>query len=158
VVKVAFGHTPGAYTGPNQIHWNLFDAIAACQPIGTHVDEAGLYASALGGYAQPNDADATCKGKPGYAAQAANALATPFDPKSTFGHMHGGKMEWWLIQSGIVVGRIENEGEFHAHEGDIMAAPQGTWHTMNLEGPGFSERLGIVPFAFNNENSVGGGD
>ena len=38
-----------------------------------------------------------------------------------------------------------------------MAAPQGTWHTMNLEGPGFSERLAMVPFIFNNENSVGGG-
>ena len=156
VVKVAFNHAPGSYTEPNQLHWNLFDAIAKCEAIGAHVNENGLYAAALGGYAQPDDADAACKGKPGYTSQAPGAITPGFDPKSTFGHLHGGKMEWWLIQSGTVVGRIENEGEFHAHEGDIMAAPQGTWHTMNLEGPGFSERLAMVPFIFNNENSVGG--
>jgi len=158
VVKVAFNHTPGKYAEPNQLHWNLFDTIGNCLPIGVHVNEAGLYAAALGGYAEANDPAAACKGKPGYAVQAPNALAQPFDQKGTFGHMHGGKMELWLIQSGTVVGRIENGGEFHAHEGDIMAAPQGTWHQMMLEGPGFSERLAMVPFIFNNENSVGGGD
>jgi len=158
VVKVAFNHTPPVYAAPNQLHWNLFEAIANCQPIGAHVDEGGLYAAALGGYAQPDGTDALCKGKPGYTSQAADALAGPFDPESTFGHMHGGKMEWWIIQSGTVVGRIENEGEFHAHEGDVMAAPQGTWHQMLLEGPGFSERLAVVPFIFNNENNTSGGD
>ena len=158
VVKVAFNHTPGSYTGPNQLHWNFFDAVAACQPIGEHVNEAGLYASSLGGYAQPDGPDAACKGKQGYASQAANALSGNFDPKATFGHLHGGKMEWWIIQAGTVVGRIENAGEFHAHEGDIMAAPQGTWHQMNLEGPGISERLGMVPFVFNNEQNTAGGD
>jgi mannose-6-phosphate isomerase-like protein (cupin superfamily) len=158
VVKVAFNHTPGAYTAPNQLHWNFFDAIAGCQPIGVHVDEAGLYASSLGGFANANDPEDKCKGKGGPATQAGNALAAPFDQKGTFGHMHGGKMEWWIIQSGTVVGRIENAGEFHAHEGDVMAAPQGTWHQMLLEGPGVSERLAMVPFPFNNENSVGGGD
>ena len=25
IVKVSFNHTPGAYTPPNQLHWNLFD-------------------------------------------------------------------------------------------------------------------------------------
>ena len=158
VVKLAFGHNPGKYTEPNQLHWNLFEAVAACTPIGVHVDEPGLYASALGGYADGNDPTAACKGKGGYGVQAPNALTPNFDANATFGHLHGGKMEWWLIQSGIVVGRIEKAGEFHAHEGDIMAAPQGTWHTMNLEGPGFSERLGIVPFSFNNEQNTAGGD
>jgi mannose-6-phosphate isomerase-like protein (cupin superfamily) len=158
VVKVAFNHTPGAYTAPNQLHWNFFDAIANCQPIGTHVDEAGLYASSLGGFANANDPEDKCKGKGGPATQAANALAGAFDPKGTFGHMHGGKMEWWIIQSGTVVGRIENAGEFHAHEGDVMSAPQSTWHQMLLEGPGVSERLAMVPFPFNNENNTAGGD
>jgi mannose-6-phosphate isomerase-like protein (cupin superfamily) len=158
VVKVAFNHTPGTYTGPNQLHWNFFDAIANCQPIGEHVNEAGLYASSLGGFANANDPADTCKGKGGPATQAANALAAPFDSKGTFGHMHGGKMEWWIIQSGTVVGRIENAGEFHAHEGDVMSAPQSTWHQMLLEGPGVSERLAIVPFIFNNENNTSAGD
>jgi len=159
VVKVAFNHVPGTYTAPNQLHWNFFDAIANCQPIGVHVDEAGQYASALGGYANANDPAAeACKGKGGPPTQAANALAAPFDPKRTFGHLHGGKMEWWIIQSGTVIGRFENQGEFHAHEGDVMAAPQGTWHQMSLEGPGVSERLGMVPFPFNNEQNTEGGD
>ena len=83
VVKVAFRHTPGTYTAPNQLHWNFFDAIANCQPIGEHVNEAGLYASSLGGFGSANDpADNSGKGKGGPAVtQAANALAAPFDQK-----------------------------------------------------------------------------
>jgi mannose-6-phosphate isomerase-like protein (cupin superfamily) len=158
VVKVAFNHTPGAYTGPNQVHWNFFDAIAKCQPLGEKVNEANMYASSLGGYATANDpAAAACAGKGGPPTQSpAQAATGSFDPKVTFGHLHGGKMEWWIIQSGTVVGRFENTGEFHAHEGDVMAAPQGTWHTMSLEGPGLSERLAVVPAPFNNEQNTGG--
>ncbi len=162
VVKVAFNHTPGAYTGPNQVHWNFFDAIANCQPIGEKVNEANMYASALGGYANANDpAAAACAGKGGPPAQGGPpgaAAAAAFDPKSTFGHLHGGKMEWWIIQSGTVVGKFENAGEFHAHEGDVMAAPQGSWHQMSLEGPGLSERFAVVPAPFNNEQNTAGGD
>jgi mannose-6-phosphate isomerase-like protein (cupin superfamily) len=157
VVKVAFNHTPGVYTVPNQLHWNFFDAIANCQPIGVHVDENGLYASAIGGFATANDPADTCKGRGGPPTQGTNAAA-PVNIKGTFGHMHGGKMEWWIVQSGIINGWIENAGDFHASEGDVMSAPQSTWHQMLYEGPGVSERLAIVPFPFNNENNTAGGD
>jgi mannose-6-phosphate isomerase-like protein (cupin superfamily) len=73
-----------------------------------------------------------------------------------FGHLHSGKMEWWIIQSGHMDGRIEATGEFHASEGDVMAAPVSTWHSMIFEGPGLSERLAITPFPFNNENNTAG--
>ena len=37
-VKVSFTHTPGAYTPPNQLHWNLFDdGIGKCAPAAARV-------------------------------------------------------------------------------------------------------------------------
>jgi mannose-6-phosphate isomerase-like protein (cupin superfamily) len=157
VIKVAFNHTPGVYTAPNQLHWNFFDAAAACAPFGVHVNEEHQYASALAGYADPNDPDAAkCKTAGGPPNRA--ATATPFDPKGVFGHIHGGKSEWWIIQSGHMIGQFENTGEFHAAEGDVMLTPPETWHQLLYEGPGLSERLAITPYPFNNENNTAGGD
>jgi mannose-6-phosphate isomerase-like protein (cupin superfamily) len=154
IVKVAFNHTPGVYTAPNQLHWNFFDAMAACAPLGVHVNEEHQYASALAGFANANDPDDKCKARGG----PPNSPAAAFDPKAVFGHLHTGKMEWWIIQSGHMDLRLENAGEFHASEGDVMLTPTSTWHQLGFEGPGLSERLAITPFPFNNENNTASGD
>jgi quercetin dioxygenase-like cupin family protein len=78
-----------------------------------------------------------------------------FNPNSTFGHMHAGMAEWWIIQAGHISGRFESAGEFHAEEGDVLYAPPMTWHQMAFEGAGISERLAIAPYPFNNMNSTG---
>ena len=152
IVKVAFNHTPGTYVAPNQLHRNFFAAVAACAPLGVHVNEDHHYASALAGFANPGDPDDKCPHGPG--GPPAGAGLAPFNPKSTFGHMHAGMTEWWIIQCGHMDGRIENAGEFHAEEGDVMAAPASTWHQMSYEGPGLSERLAITAFPFNNMNNT----
>jgi mannose-6-phosphate isomerase-like protein (cupin superfamily) len=153
IVKVAFNHTPGTFVPPNQVHWNLFEAAAACAPLGVHVDEAGLYTSAIAGYAMANDPSNKCNMR---VSVPPPDDTQPFNKNSTFGHMHAGMSEWWVIQSGHMHGRIENAGEFQAEEGDVMYAPQSSWHSQTFEGPGMSERLAIAPFAFNNMNNTGG--
>jgi quercetin dioxygenase-like cupin family protein len=58
VIKVAFGHTPGAYTGSNRLMFNTFDdAIAGCKG-GVAVLDDHLFASPLLGYV--NAADNKC--------------------------------------------------------------------------------------------------
>ena len=32
----------------------------------------------------------------------------PFNPDSTFGHMHPGPAEWWIVQAGQIRGQFEN--------------------------------------------------
>src|SRR5438477_339514 len=46
IVKVSFSHTPGAYTPPNQLHWNVFDdGINKCAPAGARVLDDHIFAS-----------------------------------------------------------------------------------------------------------------
>ena len=59
----------------------------------------------------------------------------PFNPASTFGHMHPGPAEWWIVQVGQIRGQFENTGEFHAVEGDVLYAAPMTWHQMAAEAP-----------------------
>ena len=162
IVKVAFNPTPGAYAAPNMVHWNFYDALKQCTQAGVRVIDSRIYASPLSGFADPVDPANTCapaNGRGGAggrgAAPAAPAAPAAFNPNSTFGHMHAGMAEWWIIQAGHISGRFEGTGEFHAEEGDVLYAPPMTWHQMGFEGAGVSERLAIAPYPFNNMNNTG---
>ena len=162
IVKVAFSPTPGAYSAPNMLHWNFYDALKQCTQGGVRVNDSRIYASPLSGFADPADPANTCapaNGRGGRggrgAAPAAAAAPVAFNPNSTFGHMHAGMAEWWIIQAGHISGRFEGTGEFHAEEGDVLYAPPMTWHQMGFEGAGISERLAIAPYPFNNMNNTG---
>jgi hypothetical protein len=150
IVKVAFPHKPGVYTPPNQLHWNLFDdGIAKCAPPGAVVLDDHLFASPLLGYVNP--ADNTCGTGRGNVGGGGGAAATAFDPHSTFGHMHAGPAEWWIIQVGAISGKFENAGEFHAVEGDVLYAAPMSWHEMGAEAPsGPSVRLAMGGYSLIN--------
>jgi mannose-6-phosphate isomerase-like protein (cupin superfamily) len=187
VIKVSFGHTPGAYTPPNQPHWNLFEAAAKCAQAGEKVNEDGLFANPLYGFADANDPLNTCAaaargGAPAAGADPAagaaaasgggrgaggggggggrggrgGAAAGPFNPASTFGHLHAGPAEWWIVQVGHIRGQFENAGEFHAEEGDVLYAAPMMWHQMGFEGPGPSCRLAMGGYRLINMGNTAG--
>src|SRR5207249_6634302 len=121
VVKVAFNHTPAAYTPPNQVHWNLFEAAAKCEQAGAKVNEDHLFANPLYGFADPNDPLNTCGGRgaggggrggPGAGAAAGGrgdrgAAAGGFNPNSVVGRMHAGPGGWGLLVVGDMRGQFE---------------------------------------------------
>jgi quercetin dioxygenase-like cupin family protein len=162
VVKVSFNHTPAAYTSPNQAHWNLFDAASKCEPLGTRVIEDGQYANAIYGFADANDPLNKCGGAArGGAAPAGGrggrgGAPAAFNPNSTFGHLHLGPAEWWIVQVGHIRGQFENTGEFVAEEGDVLYAPPMTWHQMGFVGAGPSCRLALGGYQLINMNNTGG--
>jgi mannose-6-phosphate isomerase-like protein (cupin superfamily) len=144
LVKVAFNHSPGAYTSPNQLEWNTFDdGIAKCVERGTRVQDDHIFVSPLLGYVNPADNKCgTGRGNIG------SGPAKPGDPafnfRSTFGHMHPGPAEWWIVQVGAISGKFENMGEYHAVEGDVLYAAPMSWHQMAAEAPsGPSVRLAM---------------
>jgi hypothetical protein len=66
---------------------------------------------------------------------------------ATFGHVHAGPAEWWIVQVGAISSKFENAGEFHA-------APM-TWHQMAAEAPsGPSVRLAMGGYALINMNNT----
>lgn len=156
VIKVSFGHKPEPYTAPNQLHWNLFEGIARCEPAGARVLDDHLFASPLLGYVNP--ADNKCnngRGNVGNAPMPGTARKEAFDPRSTFGHMHAGPAEWWVVQVGKISGKFENKGEFHAEEGDVLYAAPMMWHQMRAEAPsGPSVRLALGGYNLINMNNT----
>ena len=152
VVKVSFNHTPGTYTPPNQLHWNLFeDGIAKCAPAGARVMDDHIFASPLLGYVNP--ADNKCPGGRGNVG--GGPTQTAFNPNSTFGHMHAGPAEWWIVQVGAISGKFEGVGEYHATEGDVLYAAPMTWHQMGAEAPsGPSVRLAMGGYPLINMNNT----
>jgi quercetin dioxygenase-like cupin family protein len=152
VVKVSFNHTPGAYAPPNQPHWNLFDdGFGKCAPVGPKVVDDHLFASPLIGYVNP--ADNKCPGGRGNVGGGPDQGA--FNPNSTFGHMHAGPAEWWIVQVGAISGRFEGVGEYHATEGDVLYAAPMTWHQMGAEArSGPSVRLAMGGYPLINMNST----
>jgi mannose-6-phosphate isomerase-like protein (cupin superfamily) len=156
VVKVSFTHMPGAYTPPNLVHWNLFEALAACAPTGMKAHGDHVYASAISGFANPTDPQNKCPagGRGGRGGRGGATASEAFNPNSTFGHMYAGMAEWWVVQSGHIDARIENTGLFRAEEGDVLYAPPMTWHQLDFAGDGPSERLAITPYPFNNMNNT----
>ena len=154
VVKVSFNHTPGAYTKPNQLMFNTFDdGIAKCAG-GAVVLDDHIFASPLLGYVNPADNKCgTGSGNIGSGPDKPDAPA--FDPHTTFGHIHAGPAEWWIVQVGAISGKFENMGEYHAVEGDVLyAAPMG-WHQMAAEAPsGPSVRLAMGGYPLINMNNT----
>src|SRR5579872_103573 len=160
IVKVAFNHTPGAYTKPNQLEWNTFDdGIAKCAGRGAVVLDDHLFVDPLLGYVNP--ADNKCgTGKLNIGSGPDKPDAPAFNPHSTFGHLHPGLAEWWIVQSGAIAGKFENMGEYHAVEGDVLYAAPMSWHEMAAEAPsGPSVRLAMGGYElinmFNTENGTG---
>jgi quercetin dioxygenase-like cupin family protein len=144
IVKVSFNHTPAPYTQPNQLEWNTFDdGIAKCAARGARVLDDHIFADPLLGYVNP--ADNKCgTGSGNIGSGPGKPDAPAFNPRSTFGHMHPGPAEWWIVQVGAISGKFENVGEFHAVEGDVLYAAAMTWHQMAAEAPmGPSVRLAM---------------
>ena len=141
IVKIAFPHKPEPYSGINKVHWNTFDdGIAKCAPRGPQVLDDHLFVSPLLGYVNP--ADNKCG--TGSLNIGQGPTTDTFDPKSTFGHMHPGPAEWWIVQVGQIRGRFENAGEFNAVEGDVLYAAPMSWHEMSAMAPsGPSVRLAM---------------
>ncbi len=158
VVKVAFNHKPGAYPTPNQLYFNTFDAIKTCVKSNTVVvQDDHLFASPLIGFVNP--ADNPCgTGRENVGSGPDKPDAPAFNVKSTFGHMHAGPAEWWIVQVGAISGKFENMSEYHATEGDVLyAAPMG-WHQMAAEAPsGVSVRLALSAYELINMNNTSGG-
>jgi mannose-6-phosphate isomerase-like protein (cupin superfamily) len=125
VVKISFPHRPAPYVAPNQLAFNTFDdGIAKCARPGAVVQDDHIFVSPLIGYV--NAADNKCG--TGHGNIGGGAPAGTFNPRSTFGHMHPGPAEWWVVQVGAISGRFENAGEFHAVEGDVLYAAPMSWH------------------------------
>jgi mannose-6-phosphate isomerase-like protein (cupin superfamily) len=156
IVKVSFAHTPGAYTSPNQVHWNLFDdGINKCAPAGAVVLDDHIFASPVLGYVNP--ADNKCPGGGRGNVGGGSTGPGPFNPNSTFGHMHPGPAEWLIVQVGAISGKFENMGEYHAVEGDVLYAAPMSWHQMSAEAlSGPSVRLAMGGYALINMNNTEG--
>jgi quercetin dioxygenase-like cupin family protein len=153
VVRVAFSHTPAPYTGNNKLMVNTFDDyVAKCQT-GPAVLDDHIYANPLLGYV--NAADNQCGAGTGNIGSGPIPPGTPpFNPASTFGHMHAGPAEWWIVQVGQIRGQFENTGEFHAVEGDVLYAAPMTWHQMAAEASGGPNvRLAFGGYQLINMNS-----
>jgi mannose-6-phosphate isomerase-like protein (cupin superfamily) len=159
-VVISFAHRPAPYDRGNRLMFNTFDdAINGCKG-GAVVDDDHIWASPLLGYV--NAADNKCN--PGATGNIGSGPLKPdapkFNPQSTFGHMHPGPAEWWIVQVGQIRGQFENMGEYHATEGDVLyAAPMG-WHQMAAEAPnGPNVRLafgGYQLINMNNTTAAGG--
>jgi hypothetical protein len=162
VIKVGFNHTPKAYAPPNQPHWNLFDAIAKCEPIrlGAKVLDDHIFASPLLGYVNPADnACKTGRGNVGNTPLPGAAALPPWKAASIFGHMHAGPTEWWIVQVGTISGKFENAGEFIAEEGDVLNAAPMMWHQMSARASaGPSVRLAMGGYELVNMNNTAGGN
>jgi mannose-6-phosphate isomerase-like protein (cupin superfamily) len=145
VIKVSILRTPAQYAPPNQLHWNVFsDGIDKCQQRpnsgydGMRVLEDGHFANPLLSYVNP--VDNKCQNGP----TAPRSGRTPFDIHGTFGHLHQGPAEWWIVLAGSHSAKFENLGEFHAVEGDVLYAAPNMWHQMAGDAPsGPSIRLAM---------------
>ena len=83
--------------------------------------------------------------------------APAFFAHTTFGHVHPGPAEWWIVQVGAISGKFENRGEYHATEGDVLYAAPMSWHQMAAEAPsGPSVRLALGGYELINMNNTSG--
>jgi hypothetical protein len=134
--------------------FNTFaDAIEGCKG-GTAVLDDHLFASPLLGYV--NAADNKCgNGNGNIGSGPLKPGDPPFNPKTTFGHLHAGPAEWWIVQVGQIRGQFENMGEYHAVEGDVLYAAPMTWHQMAAEAPsGPNVRLAMGGYQLINMNNT----
>jgi quercetin dioxygenase-like cupin family protein len=157
VIKVAFGHTPAPYTGDNRLMHNTFDEwINGCKGGAAIVDDH-IWMSPLLGYVNAADNKCPNGGTGNIGSGPLKPGDPPFNPKTTFGHMHAGPAEWWIVQVGQIRGQFENTGEFHAVEGDVLYAAPMMWHQMAAEAPsGPNIRLAVGGYQLINMNNTGG--
>ena len=155
IVKIAFNHQPADYTSPNRFLYNTFkDGIEDCK-LGVVVQEDHLFASPLLGYVNATE-NKCSNGTGNIGSGPAKPGDRAFEPRSTFGHMHAGPAEWWIVQVGQISGKFENVGEFHAVEGDVLYAAPMTWHQMAAEAPsGPNVRLAMGGYPLINMNNTG---
>jgi mannose-6-phosphate isomerase-like protein (cupin superfamily) len=127
VMAVGLNVSPGAYTGNNRPHFNLFEAEKDPKFTGQNVvQDDHMWAQVIWGFE---------KNLP------------PYDP-SDKGHFHVGAAEWWVILEGQIRHNIETVGDFTSSEGDIVYVPASTWHATRFSGPGPSCRLAISTYQF----------
>jgi mannose-6-phosphate isomerase-like protein (cupin superfamily) len=159
VIQVAFSHKAAPYDGVNKLHWNLFESIERCDKPGAVVRDDHLFSSPLLGYVNPADNKCgTGRGNVGNAPMPGAPPLPAFNPKTTFGHMHAGPAEWWIVQVGKISGKFENQGEFIAEEGDVLYAAPMMWHQMASMAPsGPSVRLAMGGYELINMNNTTGG-
>lgn len=157
VTKIAFNHTPGAYTGENRLMYNTFtDYIQGCRT-GAAVLDDHIFASPLLGYVNAAENKCGNGGTGNIGGGPPKDGEPPFDPKTTFGHMHAGPAEWWIVQVGKISGKFENTGYFHAEEGDVLYAAPMTWHQMAAEAlSGPNVRLAMGGYQLINMNNTAG--
>jgi len=159
VVKVSFTHRVPAYTGNNRLHFNLFDTIAKCEPVANVVEEDHINISPLLGWVNPAENKCGAGGSGNIGSGPLKPGDPPFNPNSTFGHLHLGVVEWWIVQSGQIRGQFEGTGEFHAVEGDVLYAAPNMWHQMAAEAPsGPSVRTAIGGYPITNMGNTAGGN
>ena len=143
VVAVTFGRATGVWPEGNKFHFNTLDAIANCT-VSSVVSTEHMYINPLLGFVNP--ADNPCG--TGSLNTGSGPVPRPGDPRFDtsvpFGHMHGGVVEWWIVQVGKINAKFENFEEIHAVEGDVLYAAPMTWHQMAAEAPsGPSVRLAL---------------
>jgi quercetin dioxygenase-like cupin family protein len=156
-VRVSFNHTPGPYTNNNKLMVNTFDDYIEKCVTGAAVVNDHIWASPLLGYV--NAAENKCNpGQTGNIGSGPIPAGTPaFNPNSTFGHMHPGPAEWWIVQVGQIRGQFENSGEYHAVEGDVLYAAPMSWHQMGAEAPsGPNVRLAFGGYQLINMGNTAG--
>jgi hypothetical protein len=161
VVKISFTHNPPKYAEGQQLMWNTFtDYIEGCHTGAAFSDEL-LHANPLIGFVNPAENKCAPNSTGNIGSGPLKAGDPPFNPKTTFGHMHAGVTEWWIVQVGQIRGQFENTGEFHAVEGDVLDAAPMMWHQMAAEAPsGPNVRLAMGGWNiinFTNTETAGGG-
>ena len=110
VVKVAFNHNPDAYTEAEPARMeHLRRWHRQMRRQGAVVVDDHLFVDPLLGYRQSRRQQmrhrhAQYRQRPG------SPTPTPSIRISTFGHMHPGPAEWWIVQVGAIRGKFENAG------------------------------------------------
>jgi quercetin dioxygenase-like cupin family protein len=162
MVKVSFPRGPAPYTGVNRLAFNTLDAIATCK-LGPAIEDDRLYLTPNTSYLNPADNKCAAAdggggrrgGRRGGGAGGEGGAAGPIDVNKQFGHLHSGAVEWWIVQLGGIVGNFEQQGTFHAVEGDILYAAPATWHQMGADAPsGPSVRVTMGSYQRLNMNSI----
>jgi quercetin dioxygenase-like cupin family protein len=142
IAEVSFVHRPEPYSLPNQLYFNTLEAIATCK-VHVAVADDHLFANPALGYVNPSDNKCGGGGLNTGSGKPIKPGAT-FNTSNPFGHLHSGTVEWWVIQVGQTSARLENYGEYHATEGDVMYVPPNTWHETTADTPsGPSVRLAM---------------
>lgn len=92
LVMVSFAHHAPAYTDGNKLCFNLFEAIANCQPVANVVNDDHIHVSPLLGWVNP--ADNKCGGGSGNIGSGPDKPdAAPFNTDGTFGRLHHGVVD-----------------------------------------------------------------